>query len=73
MRKKKTMGDRAFIASAPTLWNDLPLEIRMGKSVDIFKKLLRRIFLVRPFILSFTLPIYQIFFSVLLCKIFILS
>ena len=32
------MGDRAFIASAPTLWNDLPLEIRMAKSVHIFKK-----------------------------------
>ena len=30
------MGDRAFIASAPTLWNDLPLEIRMAKSVHIF-------------------------------------
>ena len=36
--RKKTMGDRAFIASAPTLWNDLPLEIRMAKSVHIFKK-----------------------------------
>ena len=30
----KTLDDRAFIASAPKLWNDLPLEIRMAKSVD---------------------------------------
>ena len=34
------MGDRAFIASAPTVWNDLPLEIRMAKSVHTFKKIL---------------------------------
>ena len=34
----KTLGDRAFVAAAPKLWNDLPLEIRMAKSVDTFKK-----------------------------------
>ena len=33
-----TLGDRAFVASALKLWNDLPLEIRMAKSVDTFKK-----------------------------------
>ena len=32
----KTLGDRAFVASAPKLWNHLPLEIRMAKSVDTF-------------------------------------
>ena len=31
-----TLSDRAFVASAPKLWNDLPLEIRMAKSVDPF-------------------------------------
>ena len=34
----KTLVDRAFVAAAPKLWNDLPLEIRMAKSVDTFKK-----------------------------------
>ena len=34
-----TLGDRrAFVASAPKLWNDSPLEIRMAKSVDTRKK-----------------------------------
>ena len=47
-----TLGDRAFVASAPKLLNDLPLEIRMAKSVDTFKKNLRRIFLERLFILK---------------------
>ena len=36
-----TLGDRAFVASAPKLWNDLPSDIRMAKSVDTFKKLLK--------------------------------
>jgi len=36
-----TLGDPAFIASAPKLWNDLPSDIRMAKSVDTFKKLLK--------------------------------
>ena len=37
----KTLGDRAFVTSAPKLWNDLPREIRMAKSVDILKKFLK--------------------------------
>ena len=36
-----TLGDRAFVASAPKLWNDLPSDIRKAKSVDTFKKLLK--------------------------------
>ena len=36
-----TLGDRAFVASTPKLWNDLPLEIRRTKSVDNFKKFLK--------------------------------
>ena len=47
-----TVGGRAFVASAPKLWNDLSLEIRMAKSVDFFKKLLKALFSVRLFILS---------------------
>ena len=49
----KTLGDRAFVAAAPKLWNDLPLEIRMAKSVDTFKKFLKKHLLVNLlFILS---------------------
>ena len=48
-----TLGDRAFVASAPKRCNDLPSDIRMAKSVDTFKKLLKtHFFLVRLFILS---------------------
>ena len=48
-----TLGGRAFVASAPKLWNVLILEIRMGKSFDAFnKKLLKTLFLIRLFILS---------------------
>ena len=36
-----TLGDHAFVASAPKLWNDLPSDIRMAKSVDTFKNLLK--------------------------------
>ena len=36
-----TLGDRAFVAAAPKLWNNLPSDIRMAKSVDTFKKLLK--------------------------------
>ena len=36
-----TLGDPAFVASAPKLWNDLPLEIRVAKSVDTFKNIFK--------------------------------
>ena len=36
-----TLGDRAFVAAVPKLWNDLPPEIRMAKSVDTFKNILK--------------------------------
>ena len=32
-----TLGNRAFVASAHKLWNSLPLEISMAKSVDSLK------------------------------------
>ena len=44
-----TLGDRAFVASAPRLLNDLPLEIRMAKSVDTFKKFLKTHLLRKAF------------------------
>ena len=36
-----TLGDRAFMASAPKLWNALPVNIRNVKTVDNFKKCLK--------------------------------
>ena len=47
-----TLSDCAFVASALKLCNDLPVEIRMAKSVDTFKRIFKDIFLVRLFIFS---------------------
>ena len=44
-----TLGDRAFVASAPKLWNDLPLEIRMAKSVDALKMFLKTHLFIKAF------------------------
>ena len=44
-----TVGGRAFVASAPKLWNDLCLEIRMAKSVDFFKKIVKGAFFSKAF------------------------
>ena len=37
----KSLGDRSFAYSAPTLWNSLPSEIRSANSVANFKKSLK--------------------------------
>jgi hypothetical protein len=37
----KTCGERAFATAAPTLWNKLPLSIRMADSLESFKSLLK--------------------------------
>jgi len=34
----RTMGDRAFCSVAPTLWNALPVHLRVPQTVDSFKK-----------------------------------
>ena len=33
----KLYGDRSFAASAPKLWNALPVDIKNSESLDIFK------------------------------------
>ena len=38
---KRTRGDRAFAAAAPTLWNNLPLPIRSAQSIEAFRSLLK--------------------------------
>ena len=34
-------GRRAFSCAGPKLWNNLPIELRMEKDTDAFKKLLK--------------------------------
>ena len=43
-----TLGERAFQAAAPHLWNELPLQLRNIGSVEIFKKSIKT-FLFRQF------------------------
>ena len=37
VRSKNTLGDRAFMVAAPTLWNSLPKELRPTTNVNGFK------------------------------------
>ena len=39
--KLKTFGDRAFSIIAPTLWNSLPINIKMAPTTAVFKKHLK--------------------------------
>ena len=34
----KSYGDRAFSVAGPTLWNDLPKELRLCEKSEIFKR-----------------------------------
>ena len=38
---KKTLGDRAFLAAAPKLWNGLPSQIRNEPNFHRFRGLLK--------------------------------
>ena len=33
----KSYGDRAFSVAAPKHWNEIPLDIKLSRSVDVFK------------------------------------
>ena len=46
---KQSLGDRAFSAAAPSLWNSLPVTIRNEVNFIKFKTLLKSIFLGRLF------------------------
>ena len=60
---KKTLGDRAFSAAAPKLWNGLPSQIRNEPNFNRFKGLLKTHFFRLAFYLGFFLElcIYYIF------------
>lgn len=47
-----TKGDRAFAVRAPTLWNSLPLDIRVANSIGIFKTKLKTHFYRKAFLTS---------------------
>ena len=40
-RTLPTLGDRAFAAAAPKLWNTIPLSIRQEQNLEHFKKKLK--------------------------------
>ena len=43
------MGDRAFSAIAPNMWNDLDVCIREAETVNLFKSKLKTHFLKKAF------------------------
>ena len=66
---KKTLGDRAFLATAPKLWNGLPSQIRNEPNFNRFKGLLKTHFLDKLFIRTifiFIDPLFFIIFFVIL-------
>ena len=60
--RSKTLGDRAFMVAAPTLWNSLPKELRATTNVNSFKAQIN--LLVINFVFSSYLHAY-IFFLLL--------
>ena len=40
-RTLHTLGDRAFVAAAPKLWNNLPLDLRCTSDFQVFKRNLK--------------------------------
>ena len=37
-KSNRSWGDRSFTIAAPRLWNELPFNIRIAKSITVFKK-----------------------------------
>ena len=48
-RRRATLGDRAFVAAAPALWNNLPLELRAMTNVNTFKRHLKTLLFSRAY------------------------
>ena len=47
--KLKTYGDRAFCQAAPTLWNELPVNLRQCNTLHTFKRQLKSVLFKRAF------------------------
>ncbi len=45
----KTFGDRAFAKAGPSLWNELPVDIRKASSVETFKSQLKTFLFKKAF------------------------
>lgn len=45
-RTSSRLGERAFSVAAPTIWNSLPIELRMEENLESFKKKLKTHFCV---------------------------
>ena len=48
-KTKKTLGDRAFVTSAPKIWNELPMYIRKLHNFSIFNKLVKTYYFEEAF------------------------
>jgi len=48
-KSSATLGDRSFALAAPTLWNELPTEIRHANSILTFKKLVKTFLFKKAF------------------------
>ena len=46
---KKCIGDSAFAAAAPRLWNELPVNIRAFGTLSMFRKCLKTHIFIRHF------------------------
>ena len=49
IKSSATLGDHSFALAAPTLWNELPTEIRHANSILTFKKLLKTFLFKKAF------------------------
>ena len=47
--RAKTLGDRAFVHAAPSIWNMLPYGIRNSKTIDCFKSQLKTFLFKKAF------------------------
>ena len=47
--KSKTLGDSAFYHAVPTIWNSLPLEIKLSPSIQVFKNRLKTFLFKKAF------------------------
>ena len=50
--KSKTLDDRAFYHTAPTIWTSLQLEIRLNLSIQLFKNRLKTFPFKKSFLLT---------------------
>jgi len=49
IKSSATLGDSSFALASPTLWNELPTEIRQANSILTFKKLIKTFLFKKAF------------------------